>query len=213
MNNLQFDILMQCPCSGGSGANPLLLLAVFVGIWLLFSWIRMLIKSEGVSFMSKTLKIVIVVALIAAVGIVIAVKQNGTENSSEAGQSSRPDENTSTSIPEEPAITGANSTTDSQQETSLPVLLDLGSKQCVPCKMMEPILEEFKSDYSDEFKTRFIDVREDRAAAQRFNIRVIPTQIFFDAEGNELFRHEGFYSKEDMLSKWEELGVKIEEKK
>jgi thioredoxin 1 len=75
---------------------------------------------------------------------------------------------------------------------------------------MEPILEEFKNDYSDEFKTRFIDVRENRTAARKYNIRVIPTQIFFDANGTELFRHEGFYSKEDMLDKWGELGVEID---
>ncbi|OPZ03929.1 MAG: hypothetical protein BWZ10_03232 [candidate division BRC1 bacterium ADurb.BinA364] len=53
----------------------------------------------------------------------------------------------------------------------------------------------------------FIDVWKDSSAGARFGIRVIPTQIFFDAEGNELFRHEGFFSKEDILAKWQEFGV------
>jgi thioredoxin 1 len=157
--------------------------------------------------MNKVTKVIVIVALIAAVGVVIAVKQNGTGNTSEAELNG----NTNTS---EPVAKNEPNSTDSASETSeqasLPLLLDLGSHKCVPCKMMEPILEEFKNDYSDEFKTRFIDVRENRTAARKYNIRVIPTQIFFDANGTELFRHEGFYSKEDMLDKWGELGVEID---
>jgi thioredoxin 1 len=38
---------------------------------------------------------------------------------------------------------------------------------------------------------------------------MIPTQIFFDADGNELFRHEGFYARADMLAKWQELGYEF----
>ena len=42
--------------------------------------------------------------------------------------------------------------------------------------------------------------------SEQYGIRMIPTQIFYDAEGNELYRHEGFYGREDMLKKWRELG-------
>jgi thioredoxin 1 len=38
---------------------------------------------------------------------------------------------------------------------------------------------------------------------------VIPTQIFYDAAGRELFRHEGFFGKDDILAKWKELGVSL----
>jgi thioredoxin 1 len=41
---------------------------------------------------------------------------------------------------------------------------------------------------------------------------MIPTQIFFDTAGKELFRHEGFFAREDILLKWKELGVDIEKK-
>lgn len=73
--------------------------------------------------------------------------------------------------------------------------------------MMAPILEELKREYADVFKTEFIDVWQNPAPAQKYGIRVIPTQIFLDAEGKELFRHEGYFSKEDILAKWRELGV------
>jgi len=93
---------------------------------------------------------------------------------------------------------------------SLPRLVDLGAGKCIPCKMMVPILDELKRDYSDQFAVEVIDVWEDPAPGRTYRIRVIPTQIFFDAEGKELWRHEGFLGKEDILNKWAELGVPIE---
>jgi thioredoxin 1 len=56
----------------------------------------------------------------------------------------------------------------------------------------------------------FIDVRENPAAGQAYGILGIPTQIFYDASGRELFRHEGFFSKEDILETWKVLGIELE---
>jgi thioredoxin 1 len=92
-------------------------------------------------------------------------------------------------------------------QKSLPRLLDLGSGKCVPCKMMKPVLDELAAGYADRFETVFIDVWENQQAGEQYGIRMIPTQIFFDAEGKELFRHEGFFSKEDILAKWQEFLV------
>jgi thioredoxin 1 len=95
------------------------------------------------------------------------------------------------------------------QSKPLPRLVDLGAGKCIPCKMMKPILDDLKTNYAGTFKTEFIDVWEDEDAAKPYNINLIPTQIFFGADGKELFRHEGFFSKEDILAKWKELGVQI----
>lgn len=54
-----------------------------------------------------------------------------------------------------------------------------------------------------------MDVWKNPDAGKQHNIRLIPTQIFFDADGKELFRHEAFYGKDDILAKWKELGVNI----
>ena len=72
---------------------------------------------------------------------------------------------------------------------------------------MAPTLEELKEEYQGKFDVVFIDVWENKSAGEQYGIRVIPTQIFFDADGNELFRHGGFFSKEDILGKWKELGI------
>jgi len=95
------------------------------------------------------------------------------------------------------------------QGRGMPMLVDLGSTQCLPCKMMKPILAELQRDYSEHFETVFIDVWENEAVQKQYGIRMIPTQIFYDAEGKELFRNEGFFSKANILSKWKELGLQM----
>jgi thioredoxin 1 len=91
--------------------------------------------------------------------------------------------------------------------SALPRLVDLGAGKCIPCKMMKPVLDELRFEYADTFEIEFIDVWENPDAGKAYNIRMIPTQIFYGAAGKELFRHEGFFGKEDILAKWSELGV------
>ena len=88
-------------------------------------------------------------------------------------------------------------------------MVDLGAKSCIPCKMMAPILEELRTNCAGRLDVEVIDVRKNGDAGEKYGIRVIPTQIFISAEGKELFRHEGFFSKEDILAKWKEFGVEL----
>jgi thiol-disulfide isomerase/thioredoxin len=91
----------------------------------------------------------------------------------------------------------------------IPRLVDLGAGKCIPCKMMAPILEELKNDFAGKLDVMFIDVWQNPNEADNYDIRVIPTQIFYNPEGKELFRHEGFFAREDILAKWKELGFEI----
>lgn len=96
--------------------------------------------------------------------------------------------------------------------TGLPRLVDLGAGKCIPCKKMAPILEELKEEYAGALEVVFIDVWQDRSAGDKYGIQMIPTQIFYDASGKELFRHEGFFAKEEILAKWKELGIALQPK-
>jgi len=100
---------------------------------------------------------------------------------------------------------------DAEQGVSsgLPVLLELGSHKCPPCRQMMPILNELRAEYAGKFQIRYIDVWQDRAAGLKYGVRAIPTQIFYDSKGREVFRHVGFYSKKDILAAWKKLGVKL----
>ena len=99
-----------------------------------------------------------------------------------------------------------NSVLAEESRVSLPQLVDLGAGKCIPCKKMEPILEELRQEYKGKFEIVFYDVWKDPKPAHEFGIRAIPTQIFLDESGKELFRHVGFYSKEDILKTWVKLG-------
>jgi thioredoxin 1 len=89
-------------------------------------------------------------------------------------------------------------------------MVDIGAKECIPCKMMAPIMEELGKEYHETGKAAifFIDVWKYRDQAQRFGVRSIPTQIFYDKEGKEVMRHEGFMDKKAIVAMLEKLGVK-----
>lgn len=190
MNSIQ-EILLQCPCSGG-GAHPLLLLAMFAGMWLIFSWAKRLFKSEGVTRMNRLVKVIIVLVLVAGIGAVIAMKNRNNEPQVTPDPPSPLETTEVASLPRSAA--------------GLPKMIDLGAGKCIPCKMMAPILEELKKEYQGRFDVVFVDVWEKPDEAKRYGINIIPTQIFFDASGKELFRHEGFFSREDILGTWKQFG-------
>ena len=144
--------------------------------------------------MKTPAKILILLAVAVVVATAVVLKK---ERSAATGDANAPSVTAVTNQTASGAVATAK----------LPKLIDLGAGKCIPCKMMKPILDELKRDYADRFVTEFIDVWENPDAGKPYSIEVIPTQIFFDATGKELFRHVGFYGKEDILGKWKELGV------
>jgi len=87
-------------------------------------------------------------------------------------------------------------------------MLDLGAKKCIPCKMMAPIIEELKEEYDGKAAILFIDVWQHPQEARRYRIRAIPTQIFYDKSGGEVFRHVGFMDKKSIVRVLEKLRAK-----
>jgi thioredoxin 1 len=89
-----------------------------------------------------------------------------------------------------------------------PRVIDLGADKCKACKELAPILEQLRKEYEGRVTVDFIDVWKNAKAGEPYKIRVIPTQVFFDKEGKEVWRHEGFLPKADFIAKFAELGVK-----
>jgi thioredoxin 1 len=88
-----------------------------------------------------------------------------------------------------------------------PKLLDLGSKACIPCKLMAPILDAMKAEFAGTLDVEFVDVgeKENLPLARQHAVKLIPTQVFLAPDGKELWRHEGFISRYGILAKWREL--------
>jgi thioredoxin 1 len=152
--------------------------------------------------MKTPLKLAIVAALAVAVAAAVTLKQDKGKASAETNTVAVP---TATNAPAE--NTGDKAALAAAAK--LPKLIDLGATKCIPCKMMAPILEGLRKEYAGRMNVEFIDVWVNPDAGKPYGIEMIPTQIFFDASGKELFRHVGFFAKEDILAKWKELGVDL----
>ncbi len=147
------------------------------------------------------IKIAIVVVLAAAVAGALYMKNT-------PGSKNAPENLAVASAPQTPAP-GAPEAAPVETPPALPRLVDLGADKCIPCKMMAPILDELKKEYAGKLDVQFIDVWKNPDAGKEYGVEVIPTQIFYDSSGKELFRHQGFFSKEDILAKWKGFGVDL----
>lgn len=104
--------------------------------------------------------------------------------------------------------TGRSSEIPEVPAKGMVTMVDIGAGECIPCKMMAPIMETLEKEYQGRAAIFFIDVWKNPEQGKRFGIRSIPTQIFYDKTGTEVYRHQGFLSKESIIAQLEELGVK-----
>lgn len=167
--------------------------------------------------MTRSAKIAVIAGVAVLVGLAFALKRGPTPSARKAPADETPSPPTALSsdalkrgptpsTPNAPADGAPAPPTVVTSERRVPRLVDLGATECIPCKMMAPILEELKTEYAGRLQVDFYDVWEDPRPAREFRISVIPTQVFLDPDGRELFRHEGFMSKPDILGMWKRLG-------
>jgi len=95
-------------------------------------------------------------------------------------------------------------------EAAKPRLLEIGSSRCMSCREVAKVLDALRVSQGAKPRVVFIDVFEQLEAGDRFKISLIPTQIFCDTAGKEIFRHTGYFAHDDILAKFRELGVKID---
>lgn len=87
--------------------------------------------------------------------------------------------------------------------------LELGSTTCIPCKQMEKVLESVREKYGDQIDVIFYDVKNEKEITKKYKIKMIPTQVFLDENGNEIHRHVGFYPEEKIDEFLKEQGLQI----
>ena len=89
--------------------------------------------------------------------------------------------------------------------------IELGSVNCIPCKKMQPVMKSIEKKYGNQIEVIFYDVWKDefKSKVEEYKIKLIPTQIFLDLNGNEISRHEGFYPEKEMDKFLQSKGLKI----
>ena len=88
-----------------------------------------------------------------------------------------------------------------------PVLVDFGANSCLPCRQMRPVLKEVGTEYSEKAKILVIDVYKYQNLAREYKVQLIPTLVFFDSKGKEVFRHVGVLDKDKIITKLKEIGM------
>ncbi len=151
-------------------------------------------------------KIVVVLALVLSVAAVVAVKRRDRPR---IGESTKVTADQAAPPASAPSAAPAVPTTVPAAPATLPRILDLGSNKCQACLRMVDVLKELRDKHPGRLQVDFIDIFEQPAEAEKYKITLIPTQIFYDREGREIFRHQGFYSTKEILDKFGELGVTI----
>ena len=97
---------------------------------------------------------------------------------------------------------------DKARLSGKPTMVEFGATGCIPCDMMQPILNKLRKDYPDKLNVVFVHVREKPIMGARFGIRSIPVQVFFARDGNEVFRHVGFFPESKVTQQLKTMGVK-----
>jgi len=147
----------------------------------------------------RSRKLTIVAVLFIAVAVVVARR-------------GRPAEQPTLAMAIAPVSSHASLSPDTPRTSTVsgrPRLVDVGAQQCVPCRLMAPVLDELRREYAGVMDVVFIDVWKDPEAGTPYGVELIPTQIFFDGAGRELYRHQGFFAKDDILAMWKQLGYDV----
>lgn len=100
-----------------------------------------------------------------------------------------------------------NNPVDKARTSGRPTLVEFGASGCVPCDMMQPILDKLRKTHSERLNVVFVHVGEEKILAARFGIRAIPVQVFFDHQGKEVFRHEGFFAETEVNKVLNKMGL------
>lgn len=92
----------------------------------------------------------------------------------------------------------------------LVTFVEIGAARCIPCKAMQPIMKEVAEEYKGQVNVLFHDVwtSQGRIDAEKYGIRMIPTQVFLDRQGREYYRHEGYFPKHEVVKVIRMQGVK-----
>lgn len=110
-----------------------------------------------------------------------------------------PDSTGPAAVPKKPVSAGPVT-------AALPRLWEFGRGTCVPCKTMKGILDPMMTEFAGKVEVRIISIDDEPALTKQYRIMTIPTQVFIDSTGNEVFRHVGVFPRDSIVAKFKEFG-------
>ncbi len=86
-----------------------------------------------------------------------------------------------------------------------PVILEFSRTQCPMCEFMEKTLAQLKAQYVGQINVQVLHWDPDEKLFKQYQVVFVPTQVFLDASGKEVFRHTGIYTLHELVQKLQEL--------
>jgi thioredoxin 1 len=88
---------------------------------------------------------------------------------------------------------------------TLPQLYEFDRKLCPVCRKSELIIQEVRNLFPGQFAGRRLYIDEHEKMFRQYQVAIVPTQVFLDPAGKEVFRHEGVFPKDQLIQKLREL--------
>jgi thioredoxin 1 len=153
---------------------------------------------------SDILKVIFTLAF-----VIVVFGSSPGSNAREPGTHENPDLTSSGTLNKsENSTSEIKAATSGEIALNIPTLYEFGAGKCKQCKQMKPIIEALAKELQGRVTVKAIDVNSDEETTEKFKIMLIPCQIILDAEGKEIFRHEGALTKEEILAELAKAGVK-----
>ena len=93
------------------------------------------------------------------------------------------------------------------RELGIPVVADFGMNRCVQCIRQSAAIDIMKEETKGRIEWPFFHVGEEEGLTAAYGVLLIPTLIFFNAEGKEVFRNVGLMEADELRAKLKELGL------
>lgn len=93
--------------------------------------------------------------------------------------------------------------------SGLPRLVELGSDSCASCIAMQQVLAELRAHHPDRLEVVSINLMRHPEQTRVWRVKFIPTQVFLDGQGRELYRHVGYLPRPAVEERFAALGFPL----
>jgi len=160
------------------------------------------------SFPRKRISPVLSAALFAVVMTAAGCGSGVAQKDSAASDSSKPQRAAAKSEATAESLVLVTDRLDIDFSKHIVTFLELGADKCIPCKAMQPIMKEVAAEFAGQVQVVFYDVWKNPEPGRKYNIQLIPTQVFIDKTGREIFRHVGLFPKDELVAFLKKQGVR-----
>jgi thioredoxin 1 len=80
-----------------------------------------------------------------------------------------------------------------------PTIAEFGSDTCATCQQMATVLQQLEQGYGGQLAIAHVNIVKQPEYTTKYRIMLMPTQVFFDANGNETGRHMGALTQQEIL--------------